>query len=55
MYAMLMGILLVYYPFGAGIIMAFPPSVITWLLMALAPRYAGVLSWAINFPFLIAL
>lgn len=55
LYAAFTGTVLVYYPFGAGIIMAFPPAVLTYLMMSLAPRQAGVLSWAVNFPFLIAL
>lgn len=55
LYASVTGLLLIYYPFGAGIMQAFPPVIVTWLVMALAPRHSGMLAWALNFPYLMCL
>ena len=55
LYALLTGLLLIYIPFGNEILHAVPPAVLTYLAMALAPKRAGLLAWAINFPYLICL
>ncbi len=49
------GVVLTYYPFGAGVVHALPPAVLTYLAMLLAPRHCGTLAWFANFPYLIYL
>mmetsp|Transcript_35537 Transcript_35537/g.78847 ORF Transcript_35537/g.78847 Transcript_35537/m.78847 type:complete len:511 (-) Transcript_35537:481-2013(-) len=53
LYALVTGVLLVYYPFGDSIIQAFPPAILTYLAILVAPRRCGSLAWFINFPYLI--
>ena len=53
MYALITGFLLVYYPFGSGVLQAAFPCMLTYLAMLLAPRSAGRIAWAVNFPYLI--
>jgi hypothetical protein len=55
LYSLVTGVLLTYYPFGAGVAHAVPHAVLTYLAMALFPRRCGSLAWAINFPYLIYL
>ena len=54
-YALLTGLVLTYYPFGAGIIHAFPPAIITYMAMLAVPRSCGSIAWVANFAYLIYL
>ena len=55
LYAVITGFLLVYYPFGFGVIHAAAPSALVYLAMLLVPSACGTLSWLISFPYLIYL
>lgn len=55
MYSLVTGILLLYYPFGAGVVHVLPPAILTYLAMLLFPKSCGRLSWMINFPYLLYL
>ena len=44
---------LLYYPFGNQVLLVFASSFLIYAVMLLAPKYAGKLSWAIAFPFLL--
>ena len=55
LYALLTGFLLVYYPFGFGVIHAAAPSALVYLAMVIAPSSCGLLSWLVCFPYLIYL
>jgi hypothetical protein len=55
LYALITGVLLTYYPFGAGVSYALPPIILTYLAMRLFPRSCGTLAWLANFPLLIYL
>eukprot|EP00775_Hariotina_reticulata_P003753 gene3753-4011_t len=46
------GLLLVYYPFGSGVIHGVITSIATYLVMWLVPRKCGTLTWLICFPYL---
>lgn len=54
LYALLSGLLLVYFPFGMGITQVALPLVVTYAAMALAPRHCGAIAW-LNMAFLIYL
>lgn len=54
-YSLITGLLLVYYPFGSGVLHVLPPAGLTYLAMWLVPRKCGTLAWAICFPYLIAM
>lgn len=53
LYALLTGLVLVYYPYGAAAIQAVPPLVLTYLAMVLLPRHCGTAAWFINLPYII--
>lgn len=55
LYATVIGFILVYYPFGFGVIHAVGPSVLVYLSVLLAPSSCGALAWLICFPYLIYL
>ncbi|MEW5306286.1 MAG: hypothetical protein WDW36_008759 [Sanguina aurantia] len=55
LYSLVTGILLVYYPFGAGVLHALPPAILTYTAMLVLPRSCGRLAWMINFPYLLYL
>jgi hypothetical protein len=55
LYCLLSGCALVYYPFGNAAFHALPPIMLTYLAMVVAPKHCGILGWAFNFPYLIAL
>ncbi|KAG2485077.1 hypothetical protein HYH03_016174 [Edaphochlamys debaryana] len=55
LYAIITGVLIIYYPFGSGIIHVAPMAVAAYVALLLVPRYAGVLSWCTVFPYLIYL
>jgi hypothetical protein len=52
-YSLVTGFLLVYYPFGSGVLQALLPIVLTYMAMLLVPRSAGKLGWVICFPYLV--
>ncbi|GFR42985.1 hypothetical protein Agub_g3984 [Astrephomene gubernaculifera] len=55
LYALVTGLLIVYYPFGSGVILVLPMAVAAYLALLLAPRRAGTIAWATVFPYLIYL
>jgi hypothetical protein len=55
LYSAVIGFLLVYYPFGFGVIHAVAPSVLVYLAALLVPSACGTLAWLICFPYLIYL
>ncbi|GBF90895.1 lysophospholipid acyltransferase-like [Raphidocelis subcapitata] len=55
LYSLLTGLLLLYYPFGSGILHCVFTSWTTYLVMWLIPRKCGTLAWLINFPYLLVL
>jgi lysophospholipid acyltransferase len=55
LYCAATGFLLIYYPFGSGVIHVFPPALLTFCTLHLVPRKAGTLAWLICFPYLIAM
>uniref|UniRef100_A0A7R9V9L7 Uncharacterized protein n=1 Tax=Chlamydomonas euryale TaxID=1486919 RepID=A0A7R9V9L7_9CHLO len=55
LYALLVGALLVYYPFGFGVIHAAAPCALVYLSMAVFPSVCGALAWGVCFPYLIYL
>lgn len=54
-YALVIGFVLLYYPFGSGILHCVFTSWMTYLVMWLIPRKCGTLAWLINFPYLLVL
>ncbi|GAX79182.1 hypothetical protein CEUSTIGMA_g6622.t1 [Chlamydomonas eustigma] len=55
LYAVATGFVLIYYPFGYGVIHAAPPMLVVYLAMLMVPSYCGVLAWLSCFPYLIYL
>lgn len=55
LYALVTGVLIVYYPFGSGIIHALPMAICAYLALLVAPRRAGTIAWCTVFPYLIYL
>jgi hypothetical protein len=55
LYCLATGGLLIYYPFGSGVIHVFPPAFLTFCTLHIVPRKAGTLAWLICFPYLIAM
>ena len=53
LYAIITGILLIYYPFGNGVFHAFVPSLITYAFMLVARKQCGRLAWLLDFSYLI--
>lgn len=53
-YAILTGLLLIYYPFGNGVFHAFVPALLTYAFMLLARKQCGRLAWLVDFTYLIA-
>ena len=53
-YAAVTGLLLLYYPFGAGVLHLFVPSLLVYLAMHQMQESAATLSWVISFAYLIA-
>ena len=53
LYAIVTGILLIYYPFGNGIFNAFVPTLITYGFMLVARKECGRLAWLVDFSYLI--
>lgn len=54
-YSLLVGLLLLYFPFGSGILHCVFTSWLTYFVMWLIPRKCGTLAWLINFPYLLVL
>ncbi|KAL6777134.1 LPT1 [Auxenochlorella protothecoides x Auxenochlorella symbiontica] len=52
-YAVITGFLLIYYPFGTGVLHALVPSSLIYLAMCAFPTHCGTLAWLIAFPYLI--
>lgn len=52
-FALITGFLLIYYPFGSGVMHAFVSSTLVYLAMAAVPSHCGTLAWLIAFPYLI--
>ena len=52
LYALLSGLLLVYYPFGLGFTQVVVPLTVTYSAMMLVPRYCGIVVW-LNMVYLI--
>lgn len=55
LYAFVVGLALLYFPFGSGILHCVATSALTYLVMWLVPRKCGTLAWLINFPYLLVL
>ncbi|KAG2426844.1 hypothetical protein HYH02_014697 [Chlamydomonas schloesseri] len=55
LYAVVTGILIIYYPFGSSIMHVLPMAVAAYLAMLIAPRRAGAIAWCTVFPYLIYL
>ncbi len=53
LYAIVTGILLIYYPFGNGIFNAFVPTLVTYGFMLVARKQCGRLAWLVDFSYLI--
>lgn len=53
LYAIITGILLIYYPFGNGVFHAFVPSLVTYAFMLVARKQCGRLAWLVDFSYLI--
>lgn len=53
LYAIVTGMLLIYYPFGNGIFHAFVPTLITYAFMLVARKQCGRLAWLVDFSYLI--
>lgn len=47
------GFLLIYYPFGNGVIHAFVPSLLVYACMLRFRQHCGTLAWLVAFPYLI--
>jgi len=54
LYSLITGLLLIYYPFGGGIIHIIISSTLVYLYMKYLPHNAGTLAWLTAFPYLIA-
>lgn len=54
LYSFITGLLLIYYPFGGGIIHIMISSTLVYLYVKYLPRNAGTLAWLTAFPYLIA-
>jgi hypothetical protein len=44
---------LLYFAFGAGILHALIPSLLTYAAMAAAPKKCGAMAWVINMAYLL--
>jgi len=55
LFAVVTGLLLIYYPFGNGVLHVVPPILITFTALHLVPRYCGTVVWLLCFPHLIYL
>jgi len=51
-YAVITGLVLVWYPFGKGVGQVIPPLLLTYSAMALVPRACGAIAW-LNMAYLI--
>lgn len=54
-YSALVGLLLLYFPFGSGVLHCVVTSWATYFVMWLIPKKCGTLAWLINFPYLLVL
>lgn len=54
LYAFATGFVLLYTAFGEGVKHIYFPALVSYLTMALFPKYCGALTWATVFPYLIA-
>lgn len=52
-YSVIVGLALLYYPFGASIVHLAPPCIVIYLAMLSVPRHAGTVAWAVAMPCLI--
>jgi lysophospholipid acyltransferase len=55
LYSLAVGLLLLYYPFGSGIVHVVLTSWVTYIVMWLIPKKCGTWAWLINFPYLLML
>lgn len=55
LFAAVVGLALVYYPFGSHVVHGVITSLATYLVMWLVPRKCGTLAWLICFPYLTVL
>ena len=53
-FALVSGVVLCFYAFGAGVAHGFVSVVVNWAILRLCPAHAGTLAWAFNFPHLAA-
>mmetsp|Transcript_35075 Transcript_35075/g.99455 ORF Transcript_35075/g.99455 Transcript_35075/m.99455 type:complete len:473 (-) Transcript_35075:198-1616(-) len=53
LYSFAAGVALLYYVFGWSMVYIFPPCIVTYLAMLMAPRRAFVIAWATAMPYLI--
>ena len=53
-FSLVTGILLLYYPFGNGVVHLLLPSILTYLIMLRIREYAATLAWLVNFGYLIS-
>ncbi|PNH06620.1 hypothetical protein TSOC_007004 [Tetrabaena socialis] len=55
LYSLAVGVFIIYYPFGSGIVTVLPMAVAPYLALLLAPRRAGSIAWWTVFPYLLYL
>lgn len=54
LYAMITGLLLIYYPFGNGCVHGLVTASVTYFFMLRFRKHCGTLTWVVIFPYLIA-
>lgn len=53
LFAVVTGLLLIYFPFGSGVLHVVLPILITFAALHLVPRRCGTVVWCLCFPHLI--